>query len=163
MTTAHVDRVMVGVTGSIANLAAIHAAVDQARRCNAPLIAVRAWLPVGGEIAYRRGPCPPLLQVWRKQASDELDLAFEDAFGGRPTDIEISCVTVRGEAGPALVAAASSPQDLLVVGAVPRGRLAAIRFGSVARYCFAHARCPVLAVPPPEMLRELRSGVASLA
>jgi nucleotide-binding universal stress UspA family protein len=157
MTTTRLNRIVVGVTGSLANLAALHAAVDQARRCDAPLVAVRTWLPVGGEIAYRRGPCPPLLQVWRQQARSELTLAFVDAFGGLPTDLAVDCITVRGEAGPRLVAAADHPDDLLVVGAGRRGRLAGIRFGSVARFCFTHACCPVLAVPPPEMIRELRS------
>jgi nucleotide-binding universal stress UspA family protein len=158
MTTARVNRIVVGVTGSLANLAALHAAVAHARRCDAPLVAVRAWLPVGGEIAYSRGPCPPLLQVWRQQARNELALAFVDAFGGLPTDLAIDCITIRGEAGSGLVAAADDPDDLLVVGAGRRGRRAGMRFGSVARHCFAHARCPVLAVPPPEMIRELRQS-----
>jgi hypothetical protein len=28
--------------------------------------------------------------------------------------------------------------------------------GAVTRYCMAHARCPVLAVPPPELITELK-------
>lgn len=157
MTTARLNRIVIGVTGTLANLAALHAAANHARRFDATLVAVRTWLPVGGEIAYRRGPCPPLLEVWRQQARDEITLAFVDACGGPPTDLAVECVTVRGEAGPGLVAAADNPDDLLVVGAGRRGRLAGMRFGSVARYCFVHAHCPVLAVPPPEMIQDVRS------
>jgi hypothetical protein len=28
----------------------------------------------------------------------------------------------------------------------------------VSRYCLAHAQCPVLAIPPPELARELAHG-----
>jgi hypothetical protein len=28
--------------------------------------------------------------------------------------------------------------------------------GTVTRYCMAHARCKVLAVPPPDLIRQLR-------
>ena len=158
MTTAQVDRIVVGVTGSLANLAALHAAVAQARRSARPLVAVHAWLPVGGEIAYRRGPCPPLLEIWRQRARDTLRCSFVDAFGGIPSDASITCVILRGEPGPTLVAAASHPNDLLVVGSGRRGHLASFRYGSVSRYCFTRACCPVLAVPPPAMISELRSS-----
>ncbi len=144
-----------GVTGSIANLAALHAAVAQARQAAAPLVAVHAWLPVGGEIAYRRGPCPPLLAVWRQQARETVIRAFVDAFGGAPTDVDVECVILRGEAGPTLVAAAAQPNDVLVIGSGRRGRLSGLRYGSVSRYCFTHSHGPVLAVPPPAMIGEL--------
>jgi nucleotide-binding universal stress UspA family protein len=164
MNTARVDRIVVGVTGSLANLAALHAAVAQARRMDVPLVAVHAWLPVGGEIAYRRGPCPPLLEVWRLQARERVTHAFVDAFGGAPSDVAVECAILRSEPGPALVAAASDPHDLLVVGTGRRGFLAGIRYGSVSRHCFTRAGCPVLAVPPPAMMRELRpSRIAWLA
>ena len=158
MTTARVNRIVVGVTGGLANLAALHAAVAHARRSAAPLVAVHAWLPVGGEIAYRRGPCPPLLEVWRQQARDTLTRAFVDAFGGIPTDLPVESVILRGEPGPTLVAAANHPDDLLVVGSGHRGHLAGFRYGSVSRHCLTRAGCPVLAVPPPALLRELRSS-----
>jgi nucleotide-binding universal stress UspA family protein len=156
MTTGGVDRVVVGVTGSLANLAALHVAVAEARRAATPLVAVHAWQPVGGEIAYRRGPCPQLLDVWRREARETLTRAFVDALGGVPTDLPVECVTARGEAG-ALLVEAGRPDDLLVVGSGRRGRLAALRYGSTSRYCFTHAGCPVLAVPPPAMIRDLGS------
>ena len=61
----------------------------------------------------------------------------------------------RGEPGQVLLETAFRPDDLLVVGAGRRGPLARMaRSGKVSRYCLAHARCPVLAVPPPALAQE---------
>ena len=150
-------RVVVGVSGSLANLAALHCAVDCARELGAEVIAVRAWLPAGGEIAYRRGPCPPLLELWRERAFDRLATAFADAFGGLPPDLNVRPVTGRGETGPVLVSVADRPRDLLVVGTGRQGPISSRRPGSVSRYCLRHSGCPVLVVPQPEMIRKMRS------
>jgi hypothetical protein len=64
----------------------------------------------------------------------------------------------RSEAGWVLVSIASSG-DLLVVGAGHRGALARVVCGKVSRYCVAHARCPVLAVPPPALAQEMSHGL----
>ena len=64
----------------------------------------------------------------------------------------------RGPAGWVLVNLACRPDDVLVVGAGRRGALARIAFSKVSPYCLAHAQCPVLAIPPPELARELRHG-----
>jgi hypothetical protein len=44
------------------------------------------------------------------------------------------------------------------VGAGRRGALARLVSGKVSRYCLAHAECPVLAVPPPALAREVGHG-----
>ncbi len=49
-----------------------------------------------------------------------------------------------------------------MVGAGRRG-LARIGHGRVARYCLAHATCPVLAVPPSELAGLARRWRAALA
>jgi hypothetical protein len=54
----------------------------------------------------------------------------------------------RGAPGRVLTVIASDPGDLLVVGTGRRGTLTRVCPGRVSRYCLAHARCPVLAVPP---------------
>jgi Universal stress protein family len=61
---------------------------------------------------------------------------------------------VRGEPGLVLSGLTDSPTDLLVVGAGRRGGLRRFAHGQVSRYCLAHARCPVLAVPPPVFTRQ---------
>lgn len=133
------------------NLAALHAGVQLARDTGTPLVAVSCWVPVGGELAYRRAPCPMLLRFWQRAARDRLRAAFEDAFGAPLADVVVEMAVIRGPAGPTLTRVASGAGDVLVVGA--GGRLP-WRHG-VTRYCRRHAGCPVLAVEPPTMIREL--------
>jgi len=67
----------------------------------------------------------------------------------------------RGETGPVLVDVASEPEDLLVIGTGRRGVVRRLCRGSVGRYCLAHARCPVLAVPPSALMDEVGHGLRS--
>lgn len=158
MTSAQVGRVVVGVSGSLANVAALHAAAEHARLHSATLLAVLAWQPPGGELAYRRAPWPHSVPMWREGAKDKLRTVLVDAFGENPQDLTLEAIAVRGDAGRILVAITGHPDDLLVIGAGRRAGVARIRHGGVSRYCLAHARCQVLAVPPPELVSELRRG-----
>ncbi len=90
-------RVIAGVNGSVRSLAALRAAVAEARLAGAELLAVHAWVPAGGELAYARAPCPYLLKVWEQAACDCLRAAFDEAFGGMPAGLEIRPVIVRSE------------------------------------------------------------------
>jgi nucleotide-binding universal stress UspA family protein len=155
--TTDTRRVIAGVNGSVRSLAALRVAVAEARSAGAALVPLLAWAPVGGEMAYLRAPCPILLDLWEQAACERLRHAFDDGFGGMPDGLLIHPLVVRGAPGPALVGAADQPDDLLVVGGGGWSRLARTFHGSVSRYCLAHARCPVLAVPPPDLIRELRS------
>lgn len=154
--TAGSRRVIAGVSGSVRSLGALRAAAAEARSAGAELLAVLAWAPAGGEIAYMRAPCPLLLRLWEEEACGRLRHAFDAAFGGLPEDVPARLLAVRGPPGPALVELASRPDDLLVVGYGGRSRLGYALHGAIARYCIAHARCPVLTAPPPEMIKELR-------
>jgi nucleotide-binding universal stress UspA family protein len=159
-----IERVVVGVSGSVANLAAVHAAVSLAREADVPLVAALAWVPVGGELAYRRAPCPLLLRAWHRAARERLCRAFDEAFGGVPGDVRIGGLVIRGDAGPVLTRLADRCGDLLIVGV---GRPLPWLHG-VTRYCLRHATCPVRTVEPPAMIhhlhdrrwveRELRQG-----
>ncbi|TDT97950.1 nucleotide-binding universal stress UspA family protein [Streptomyces sp. 846.5] len=152
-------RVIVGVSGSLGSLAALHRAVEEARRLDAVLVPVLAWHPVGGEFAYRSHPCPPLLAVWEQAARKRLDTAFEQCFGGYPADLRIHPMVVRDEEpGRALVQIADQAADVLIVGAGRRGRLACLFHGSVSRRCLAYARCAVTAAPPSELLAALEAA-----
>lgn len=150
-------RVIAGVSGSLRSLGALRAGVDEARLTGAPLVAVLAWVPAGGELAYRRAPCPVLLKLWEQAARERLNDAFDAALGGVPADVTVRGMIVRGRAGPLLTELADRRDDLLVVGCGRGNWLTSSVHGSVTRYCMAHARCPVLAVPPPEMIAEVRS------
>lgn len=149
-------RVIAGVSGSMRSLGALRAGVAEARSSGAALLAVLAWTPAGGEVAYLRAPCPLLLRLWEREAQERLRGAFDAAFGGMPPDVAVHAIVVRARPGPLLVELADQPDDLLVVGYGGRSQLSRAVHGSVARYCVAHGRCPVLAVPPPGLITELR-------
>lgn len=152
---AETSRVIVGVSGSLNSLTALHRGLAEARRRNAFLVPVLAWTPPNGELGYRRAPCPPLLQEWERQARKRLDIAFEEALGSYPSGLRMQPLVIRAGAGLALVETADRPEDLLVISAGRRGYLNRLFHGSVSRYCLAHARCSVIAVPPSDLLRTL--------
>ncbi|MFC8261450.1 universal stress protein [Streptomyces sp. NPDC057291] len=141
-------RVVAGVSGTLGSLTALHRAAAEARRTDAVLRAVLAWSPPGGELGHRNQPWPELLTEFRRVADDRLLRAVETAFGPAGPGVSMETLVVRGTPGLALIAATNGPEDLLVVGAGARGGLRRALRPSVARYCLAHAACPVLAVPP---------------
>jgi nucleotide-binding universal stress UspA family protein len=108
-------------------------------------------------------PCPPLLEEWEEAAYARLHAAFDDAFGGYPCDVRTQPLVIRAEAGLALVHTADRPDDLLVLSAGKRGRFQRMFHGSVSRYCLAHARCTVVAVPPSELMETLEHAPRSRA
>jgi len=153
-----VRRVIVGTSGSPGSLRALRYAEDLARAHAAILIPVLAWVPPGGDHADRRQPSGHLRLVWRDAACQRLREALVAAWGEVPDDPPVRPLIQRGEAGWVLVSVACCPDDLLVVGAGRRGALARMVCGKVSRHCLAHAQCPVLAVPPPALAREIRHG-----
>lgn len=149
-------RVVVGVSGSAGSLQALRYGFQLARRDAATLAPVLAWTPPGGDIAERRCPNPELRRIWKRAASQRLCEAIELAIGGTPDDIEFSPAVIRGQAGQALTEVAAEPGDVLVIGAGRRGVLRRLLGCPVSRYCLAHARCPLVAVPPSDLAGELR-------
>jgi len=126
-----VGRLIVGTSGSPGSLNALRYAEGLARAHGAVLIPVLAWDTPGGDYAVRARPSGQLLREWQVLARQRL----RDAL-----------IAVWGEV----------PGDVLIVGAGRRGALARMVFSKVSRYCLAHAQCPVLAIPPPPLARELR-------
>jgi nucleotide-binding universal stress UspA family protein len=143
-------RVVVGVGDSVASLQALRYAVAEARRRRARLVAVRSWqLPSSWTGAHA---------VWwghelAGEARVALHAAFHAALGGLPTDVRAQMLVVRDAPGPALVASADRPTDLLVIGGSTRGRGLAPARTSAAWYCARHGRCPLVVVPPPDLAR----------
>jgi nucleotide-binding universal stress UspA family protein len=146
-----VRRIFVGVSGSPGSLRALRQGAELARTHDAMLVPVITWTPPGGEVAERRCPSRYLRAVWKAAAAKELRESIDLALGGAPDDIRLQPEVVRGEPGPVLVCAASEPGDLIVVGAGRRGALNRLVGGRVARFCLAHAACPVVAVPPSQL------------
>ena len=154
-------QIIAGVSGSPGNVAALRYAGDMARLKGARLLAVHAWVPPGGDLADRRAPSLEMRRIWRKAAEDLLQEALAAAWGGAPAGLDVEPLVVRGEPGAVLVDVAWCTDDLLVVGAGRRGLARCWRGGRVSRYCLAHAGCPVLAVPPPALAREVGHGLRS--
>jgi nucleotide-binding universal stress UspA family protein len=154
-----VRRIIVGVNGSLGSLQALRWAAEEARGRPVPLVAVIAWVPPGGDLAERSHPSPYLRKLWREAASRRLNGAFDEGLGGVPDDVRVQAFVERGETGPVLVDMADQPGDLLVIGAGRRGAVGRALHKSVGRYCLAHARCPVLAVPPSALMEEVRRGL----
>jgi nucleotide-binding universal stress UspA family protein len=147
-------RVIAGVSGSPGSLQALRYAAVLARSDSAVLTPVLAWIPPGGDFADRRAPSPELRRAWKQAAWERLWRAVDLGIGGPPGDVEFFPEVVRGEAGQVLTGVAREPGDVLVIGAGRRGALwPASR--KVSKYCLAHARCPIIAVPPPELAAEL--------
>ncbi|QPK50332.1 universal stress protein [Streptomyces gardneri] len=150
MAEGTVRRVVVGVSGSLASLAALRCATALARRESVPLLAVLAWEPPEGEGLYARRPHREWARLWGEDARDRLRSAFADALGAAPVDLAVERRIVRDAPAAALRAAADRPGDLLVVGAATRrGVLARLRRRRVLRAVQDHADCPVLTVPGP--------------
>jgi nucleotide-binding universal stress UspA family protein len=154
-----VRRIVVGVHGSLGSLQALRWAADEARERRVPLVPVIAWVPPGGDLSERSHPSPYLRKVWQEAAGRRLDEAFDDGLGGIPAGLRVEAVVGRGEPGPVLVGAAGQQGDLLVIGTGRRNRIGRALHRSVGRYCLAHARCPVIAVPPSALMEEMRHGL----
>ena len=156
---AAVHRIVVGVHGSPGSLQALRYAADEARERGVPLVPVIAWIPPGGDLAERRHPSPVLREVWAEAARERLAAAFEEGLGGMPSDLHVDPCAVRGETGPVLADTASQPGDLLVIGTGRRSLIGRAVHRPVGRYLLAHARCPVVAVPPPALMEEMDHGL----
>jgi nucleotide-binding universal stress UspA family protein len=154
-----VRRIIVGVHGSLGSLQALRWAADEARERQVPLVPVIAWVPPGGDMAERSHPSPYLRRVWQEAACKRLTDAFDEGLGGLPDGLRVQARAERGDAGPVLVDLAAQPGDLLVLGTGRRNPVSRALHRSVGRYCLAHARCPVLAVPPSALMDEMRRGL----
>lgn len=134
-------RVVVGVDGSPHSQAALHAAVQEARRLGARLEVLHAWTaPI---VMAPMGAVPPWPRMVHRDLADEV---LEHAVADLPDDVEVVPCAVEGHAASALVEA-STGADLLVVGSRGRGGFAGLVLGSTSHQAAAHARCPVLVLP----------------
>jgi nucleotide-binding universal stress UspA family protein len=153
-----IDRLIVGTSGSPGSLQALRFGEGLARAHDAVLVPVIAWELPGGDRAHRIGPSGPLGQACRDLACQRLRDALTAVWGEVPDDPLVQPHVERGPAGWVLVNLACRPGDVVVVGAGRRGALARLAHSAVSRYCVAHAQCPVIAVPPPALARELSRG-----
>jgi nucleotide-binding universal stress UspA family protein len=84
-----------------------------------------------------------VLQAIASDARETINVALAEI--GVPEGIVVNAVAVEGSASAVLIAAASDA-DLLVVGSRGRGGFAELLPGSVSHQCAQHAPCPVVIV-----------------
>jgi nucleotide-binding universal stress UspA family protein len=146
-------RIVVGVDRSEAATQALRWALGEARRGHATVEVVHAY-----ELAVYAGPSTDGVLEWLRQEAEAVVQATVLAAAGGYPDVPVRQRVVRGPAGPVLVAAAAGAK-LLVLGSRGRGPVTGLLLGSVARYCTAHAPCPVIVMrPEPAVPAGSRSG-----
>ena len=143
MTADPSPRIIVGVSTSLAGLAALRLAVAEARRRGIRQItAVRAWPDAS------RGRSSPWAADVIRICLKTIDAATTAVFGGLPTGVAIQALAPRGRPGPGLVRYVTDDRDMIIVGTRRRYRPGT----GVGGYCARHAPCPVVIVPPPSMV-----------
>jgi nucleotide-binding universal stress UspA family protein len=143
MTAERNPRIVVGVSTSLAGLAALRLAVAEARRRGiGQVTAVRAWPDAS------RGRSAPWAADVIGICLKTVDTAATAVFGGVPTGIAIQAYAPRGRPGQALVRFVTDDQDMIIVGTRRRYQPGT----GVGGYCARHAPCPVVIVPPPSMI-----------
>ena len=128
--------VVVGIDDSVHGLAALRAAVAEARHRRVPLHAIHSCNTV------------QLTEVL-----DTIRAAFLEALGEIHDDVQIHLTASCVPAHRVLTDSARDPRDLIVVGNSGKGWWRALWSGSITRGVIRRARCPILAVPAPEAVR----------
>lgn len=143
--TVPTARIVVGVDGSPASLAALRWATTEAVLRDVTVTAVHAWhYPYVGDIAGMAWYVP-IQQGLEEEAHAVVERAITAA--APPTEqARIDKVVVQGGAGTALVDAAKGA-ELLVVGSRGRGGFAGLMLGSVSQQCLHNAPCPIVIIP----------------
>lgn len=137
-------RIVVGIDDSLSGLAAIRAAVAEARRRGLPLHAVRAEPGVG------------------LHDKDLISRAFILALGAMPTDLSVLQATAAVSVTEALCGYTVDPSDLIVVGRGSRSPWIPFRAGRVGRTLMRRAKCSILAVPAVRPDRDLQHAAHRL-
>ena len=136
-------EIVVGVDGSASSAAALRWAAEQADLSGASLIVTYVYNPTTADLQVTGGFLP---NDWEEKARERvrrwmLEAIDDSALPGWRIRV------VHGSPGPALVEV-SGHADLLVIGEPRHRRWGRIASRSASDYCVAHARPPVVLVPP---------------
>ncbi|MDQ7910400.1 universal stress protein [Phytohabitans sp. ZYX-F-186] len=149
MRRENAGRVIAGVDGSFAGLRALRLAVAEARRRGVALHAVRVW---SCDSSWQGGATGCAGEI-DQQARAEAVAVFGAAMGALPEDVPVVITPVTGRPWRALVDYAYRDNDTLFVGTSQRRWWRRLFRPSTARYCAAHASCPVVVVPADSFAR----------
>ncbi|MDQ2755702.1 MAG: universal stress protein [Actinomycetota bacterium] len=154
--TGTADRVVVGVDGSDASLAALRWASFVAEATDSSLDVVAVWQPTTafGLMGEGWGALPT---DWDPDAvtREALEQAMASVFGD---DVPLTCESrvIEGNIAQVLLET-SADARMLVVGSRGHGGFASLLLGSVSAACAEHATCPVLVIhgttPPPPLTK----------
>jgi nucleotide-binding universal stress UspA family protein len=141
-------RIVVGLDGSDASVAALDWALDYAAVTGAEVEVIHAY-QIG--LSWIDGYQPDLPR-WEEEATEAarrvIDTAVERALVAHPVE-NVTRSVVEGSPARTLIER-SKDADLLVVGSRGRGGLPGLLLGSVSNQCTHHAPCAVVVVPAPE-------------
>ncbi|WP_433294253.1 universal stress protein [Actinoplanes sp. CA-030573] len=149
-------KVVVGVSQSLAGLAALRFALDLAHRRSVPLWAVRVWRL---EVGPRAQPSAEWERAIAAEARRYVDDCFRAATGHAVRDLGVIVRTPSGRTDVALHHYLTDGGDLLVVGAAARRWWS----GGTVRRCVRGAGCPVIVVPAPDLARTGRFSARRIA
>jgi nucleotide-binding universal stress UspA family protein len=140
------QRILVGVSGSRASVAALHWAADEAQRRHARLTVVCAW-----DDSLRLAPYAEVTESHaaadaKAALRDGLAAAMRTALGPVPPD-GLDAELAVGIAERVLIDR-SATADLLVIGTARLHDGPGPSVGPVLRACLCRAACPVVVVSP---------------
>jgi len=154
-------NIVVGLDTTPAAAEALRWAARYARAVGADLHAIHAYLwsereavllPTGLTVLDTSGAHPRAVQ-----APEDVSRLF--ASVQPEPSWTLQCFAA--DPGP-LLRRHSEAADLLVVGTGEHVGLGRLMVGSVSHYCLRHARCPVVAVPAPQLLAKVAAKVDPL-
>ena len=138
--TGH-EQVVVGVDGSETAQRALNWALDEARRRQAAVEVVHAWIPpllAVPRLAYNYGP-------FDEAARSILDGALDRAdTSNLPVPVRR---TIRAGSGGHVLVEQANDADLVVVGSRGLGGFQGLLLGSVSHQITHHSSCPVVVIP----------------
>ena len=131
------DRIVVGVDGSVASMAALRRGARIAEALGARLEAITVWqypLEFGGYVTSEWSP--------ETDARAVLTESAQKVFGGPPPEWFLPLVS-EGSAAQVLIDS-SKGAEMLIVGSRGHGGFVGLLLGSVSARCAEYAHCPVL-------------------
>ena len=136
--TSALDRVVVGIDGSLSSQEALEWALRYASATGSTVEVVAAWdWPVSASLAPIAPGFEPKLSA--EQLLDDLIQQKKAEFPNLPIKGQV----VQGDAA-AVLEEASIGATLLVVATRGHGEITGLLLGSVSEHCITHAHCPVV-------------------
>lgn len=137
-------RVLAGIDGSASSIAALQWAAREARRRGTTLAILHAWSVPWPVDLQAHAMVLDVLEVQGKKL-----LAM--ALAAIPDDVKAETILIEGGAAAALLEAARSGTELLVLASRGRSGPFASLLGSVSHHLASHSPVPLVVLPPVEV------------